>query len=199
MRRALVLTVAPLIIVAAVSACTPVPPPPEGAAYDIRCPVTGTVSFSNDWHAPRSGGLLHEGNDVFAPRGRANVAVVAGTARYRTGTRSGKAIWLDGDDGNDYFYAHFDAWEGTGPERRVAAGEVIGYTGNTGDAASTPTHTHFEIHPAGAGGDAVNRTPRSSRRARTAPARRPRAGSTVTSRQRRTTASKADRAGSLGR
>jgi murein DD-endopeptidase MepM/ murein hydrolase activator NlpD len=157
MRRAVIPAVIGLAAALTVAACTPPPPPPPaGTAYDIRCPVTGEVAFSNDWHAPRAGGLLHEGNDVFAPRGRANVAVVAGVARFKTGARSGKAIWLDGDDGNDYFYAHFDSWKGTGPERRVAAGEIIGYTGNTGDAATTATHTHFEIHPAAADGEPVN-------------------------------------------
>ena len=158
MRRALVPTLTGLVVAVMVAACTPPPPPPPaGTAYAIRCPVTGDVSFSNDWHAPRAGGLLHEGNDIFAPRGRANVAVVSGVARFRTGERSGKAIWLDGDDGNEYFYAHFDSWKGTGPERRVVAGEVIGYTGNTGDASGGPTHTHFEVHPGGGG--AVNPYP----------------------------------------
>jgi peptidoglycan LD-endopeptidase LytH len=152
MRRAVVPALVGLLAAVTAVACAPLPP--EGAVYDIRCPVTGDVAFSNDWHAPRAGGRLHEGNDVFAPRGRVNVAVVSGVARFRTGDRSGKAIWLDGDDGNDYFYAHFDAWHGTGPERRVAAGDVIGYTGNTGDAIFTSTHTHFEIHPGG--GDATN-------------------------------------------
>ena len=157
MRRAVFPALTGLVVTVMVAACTPPPPPPPaGTAYAIRCPVTQDVSFSNDWHAPRAGGLLHEGNDIFAPRGRANVAVVSGLARFRTGARSGKAIWLDGDDGNDYFYAHFDSWKGTGPERRVVAGEVIGYTGNTGDAATTATHTHFEIHPAAAGGEPVN-------------------------------------------
>lgn len=154
MRRVPILAVLSLVVGATVTACFPLP---EGASYSIRCPVTGRVSFSNDWHAPRAGGAVHEGNDVFAPRGTASVAVVSGVAKWRFGSRSGLAVWLEGDDGNDYFYAHFDAWQGS--ERRVVAGEVIGYVGTTGDAVGTSPHTHFEIHPAGAGGAAVNPYP----------------------------------------
>jgi murein DD-endopeptidase MepM/ murein hydrolase activator NlpD len=155
MRRAPIIAVITVVAAASVAAC--VPPPPEGASYSIQCPVKGRVSFTNDWQAPRGPGLFHEGNDVFAPMWTQNVAVVSGVVDFRTGTRSGNAIWLDGDDGNDYFYAHFAAWNGS--EGRVAAGDVIGYTGMTGDAAGTAPHTHFEIHPAGAGGDAINPYP----------------------------------------
>lgn len=161
MRRLVIAVLTAAVAVTAAACAEPVKdsPPVAGEIFDILCPVTGAVSFTNDWHAPRAGGLLHMGNDIFAPRGRPNVAVVDGIARFRTGARSGKAIWLDGDDGNEYFYAHFDAWHGTGPERRVTAGDVIGYTGNTGDAATTPTHTHFEIHDGALDGEAVNPYP----------------------------------------
>ena len=158
MGRIPILAVVSLMAAVTAVACTPPPPPPaEGASYTIRCPVNERVSFSNDWHAPRAGGRLHEGNDVFAPMWTANVAVVSGVVAPRSGARSGHAAWLDGDDGNEYFYAHFAAWSGS--ERRVVAGEVIGYTGMTGDAAGTAPHTHFEIHPAGADGEPVNPYP----------------------------------------
>ena len=52
-----------------------------------------------------------------------------------------------GDDGNLYYYFHLDSY--AGGSRQVSQGEVIGYTGNTGDASGGPTHTHFEVHPGG--------------------------------------------------
>jgi len=65
------------------------------------------------------------------------------------------AVFLRGDDGNLYYYFHFQGYEGG--SRHVQQGEVIGYTGNTGDASGGATHTHFEIHPGG--GPAVNPYP----------------------------------------
>ena len=31
--------------------------------------------------------------------------------------------------------------------RKVKAGTLLGFVGNTGDAEPTPPHVHFEIHP----------------------------------------------------
>ena len=62
----------------------------------------------------------------------------------------GLSIYLHGDDGHTYYYAHLS--QIVGPDRRVAQGEVIGLTGSSGDA--TTPHTHFEFHPNG--GRAVN-------------------------------------------
>src|SRR6187431_2431738 len=131
----------PLLVAAAalVAACTPAPSPDP--FFTIRCPVTGTVSFSNDWHAPRAGGRLHEGNDIMAPRNTPVVAVVDGTFRQSLGTLQGNGAWVQGESGNTFFYAHFDHYNGN--NRRVKAGDVIGFVGNTGDAAGGPTHTHF--------------------------------------------------------
>ncbi len=154
-------TLAGFTLAAVAVACVRLPePPPDGVAYDILCPVTGTVSFTNDWHAPRSGGTLHEGNDIMAPRLTPSVAVVDGEIRWAVGDKSGYAVWLEDEDGNEYFYAHFAAWAhadaAVGSKRDVVAGEVIGYVGDTGNAAGTP-HLHFEIHPDG--GEPVNPYP----------------------------------------
>ena len=121
----------------------------------LRCPVAGVTTFANDFGQPRSGWRVHQGTDMFALRGTPNVAVGNGTARPQVGGLGGNAIWLYTDDGNAYYYAHLDHFEGVfnGPEasRRVVQGDVVGYSGNTGNAAGGPVHTHFEVHPQRAG------------------------------------------------
>ncbi len=111
------------------------------------CPVAGPVVFTNDWGAPRSGGRTHQGNDLFAAMGTPDVAVVAGYLQYNIGGLGGIGVLLRGDDGVTYYYAHLSRIEG--PERRVQRSEVIGYVGDTGNAAGGPPHTHFEIRPDG--------------------------------------------------
>jgi peptidoglycan LD-endopeptidase LytH len=131
------------------------PADPDAAAdvpvEDLLCPVNAPVTFVNDWGQPRSGWRVHEGTDIFAARGAENVAVADGVAIMRTGGLGGNAIRLEASDGHAYYYAHFEAFEGDYPNgrREVKQGDVIGYTGNTGNAAGGPVHTHFEVHPNG--------------------------------------------------
>jgi peptidoglycan LD-endopeptidase LytH len=132
-----------------------VPSPVPVAPGALLCPVQGPVSFVDSWHAPRPGGRAHEGVDLMAPRGTPNVAVVSGAVTMRSGGTSGNGVTLLGDNGDEYRYYHLSAYEG-GP-RTVAQGDVIGYTGNTGDASGGAPHTHFEIHPGG--GSPVNPYP----------------------------------------
>jgi murein DD-endopeptidase MepM/ murein hydrolase activator NlpD len=119
------------------------------------CPVQGPHSFSNDWHQPRSGGRLHQGNDILAPRGTPVVASVGGVVLPHRSSLGGISYYLSGDDGNVYFGTHLQTVTGT--SGHVAAGTVIGSVGNTGNASGGPPHLHFEIHPGGGG--AVNPYP----------------------------------------
>jgi len=123
-------------------------------ATGLVCPVPG-ASFIDSWGFPRATTGWHQGVDLMAPRGTPNRAVVSGNVQMMSGATSGMGVFLYGDDGNLYYYFHFDAYEGG--SRHVAQGEVIGYTGNTGDASGGATHTHFEVHPGG--GPAVNPYP----------------------------------------
>ncbi|HEX3089102.1 MAG TPA: peptidoglycan DD-metalloendopeptidase family protein [Ilumatobacteraceae bacterium] len=127
----------------------PDPPAPDPAPVvsnaSFICPVAGPAAFGDTYGAPRSGGRKHEGVDMMSPYGTPLVAVVSGAANMHSTSLGGNSISLDGDDGNRYFYAHLSSY--AGGSRNVAAGEVIGFVGHTGD--TTANHLHFEIHPGG--------------------------------------------------
>ena len=123
-------------------------------------PTQGPCWFIDTWRAPRGGGRLHEGVDIMAKAGQYVYAVQAGTLTKQTvdrpGSLSGNAWWLTGADGSYYFYAHLSAFAADlRVGSKVAAGQVIGYVGRTGNASGA--HLHFEVHPRG--GAAVNPTP----------------------------------------
>ena len=122
---------------------------------DWICPVQGAVAFVDSWGAPRSGGRRHQGVDMMAARGTPTVAPVGGQVTHRGNATGGLSWHLLGDDGTYYYGTHLSAYanEGAG---HVAAGTVIGYVGDTGNARGNP-HLHFEIHPGN--GAAVNPTP----------------------------------------
>jgi murein DD-endopeptidase MepM/ murein hydrolase activator NlpD len=108
------------------------------------CPVKGVAVFTDDFGEPREGGP-HPGIDLGAVTGTPVVAVVAGVLRHDVGGDGGNGALLLGTDQVVYYYAHFSRYEGD--DRIVAAGDVIGYVGQTGNA--TGPHLHFEIRPGG--------------------------------------------------
>ena len=119
----------------------------------LVCPVPG-AAFSNDFGQPRSG-HTHQGNDMFAPMGTPNLAVVSGNITYGDGGSGGMGAYLEGDNGVTYVYYHLSEYLG-GP-RRVAQGEVIAKLGMSGNAGAP--HTHFETRPGGRTATAINPYP----------------------------------------
>ncbi len=111
------------------------------------CPIAGPLTHVDDFGNNRSGGRSHKGNDIFNASGTPNVAIVGGTTQFLDGGLGGTGIFLHGDDGNIYYYAHL--LSRVGEPRRVAIGELIAYTGATGNAAGGAPHTHFEIRLGG--------------------------------------------------
>ena len=117
----------------------------DGYVDMISCPITGSA-FGNTWGAARSGGRSHQGVDMIAPAGVPIYAVTAGYVTFKQNRLGGNAASLMGDNGNRYYFAHFSRYEGN--SRRVAAGDIIGYNGKTGNTDTN--HLHFELRP-GAG------------------------------------------------
>ncbi|MGH8885678.1 MAG: murein hydrolase activator EnvC family protein [Egibacteraceae bacterium] len=115
------------------------------------CPMGGPYAFTDTWGAPRSGGRWHKGVDLFAPYGGNVYAITNGViTRSSNGGLGGIGLYMKGDDGNLYYYAHLERIvPGYGPGRRVQAGELIGYNGATGNARGGPPHVHMEIRPGG--------------------------------------------------
>ena len=117
---------------------------PGGSAW--VCPVKG-ARFLNDWGFPRGGGTrFHEGNDLFVTGGTPVVAPVSGTVEFKTGAIGGLQFRLEGKDGVVYIGTHMSDF---GKKGKVNAGDVIGYVGNTGNAAGTATHLHFGMYHKG--------------------------------------------------
>ena len=124
---------------------------PKLTASRYVFPVYGPSAYGDTFGAPRgdvSGGW-HHGDDIFAPLGAPILAVADGTV-FSVGWNDigGWRLWLRDKQGNEFYYAHLSAYTGLAVNgRRVHAGDVLGFVGNTGDAATTPFHLHFEVHP----------------------------------------------------
>jgi murein DD-endopeptidase MepM/ murein hydrolase activator NlpD len=114
-------------------------------------PVYGPSSYIDTYGAFRGDipGNWHHGDDIFAPLGAPLLACADGVV-FSVGWNDvgGNRLWLRDSQGNEFYYAHLSAFSPLAKNgRRVKAGEVIGFVGNTGDAEGTPTHLHFEVHP----------------------------------------------------
>ncbi len=112
-------------------------------------PVADPHSFASTFGAPRSGGRLHQGNDIFAPYGTPTPAAERGVVgKMGTDTLGGIKLWITGESGTSYYYAHLSAFAANVVNGTVVeAGDVVGFVGDTGNAKGTSPHLHFEIHP----------------------------------------------------
>ncbi|PKQ21341.1 MAG: hypothetical protein CVT66_00670 [Actinobacteria bacterium HGW-Actinobacteria-6] len=119
----------------------------QAAKYGIF-PVAGANSYINSWGFARSGGRSHKGADIMAKSGTPVVAVKDGTVRVRNNGLGGLCIYLNADDGTEYYYAHLSSVKRA--SGRVKAGDVIGAVGSSGNASASAPHLHFEIHTPGA-------------------------------------------------
>ena len=160
--RGLLLTVITFLLGAGAAAAASAAPVPR-----IVFPILGAATYTDDFGAPRGQGV-HEGNDMLAPRRALALAAEAGTVKFHTtSSRAGCMLYLDGKSGTEYLYIHLNndltdtndnqgtcvpgvAYvKGLKSGAKVAAGEVIAYVGDSGDANGIHPHLHFEVHPNG--------------------------------------------------
>lgn len=121
------------------------------------------TEFVDSFGDARSGGRRHHGTDLMAPKHTPVYAVAAGVVTtIKTGHLSGWWIAIEHTDGWESWYMHLnDDTPGTDDGRAdpadvfapgvevgslVAAGQLIGWVGDSGNAEGSSPHTHFELH-----------------------------------------------------
>jgi peptidoglycan LD-endopeptidase LytH len=132
----------------------------------LLMPVEGVRvrQVADTWGAARAGGRSHEGVDIFAPAGTPIRAATPGFVySIESLSLGGNSVTVVGGGGRRYFYTHLSAFaEDLREGQHVTADTVLGYVGNTGDAANTPPHLHFGVYDGAAdtcAWDAINPYP----------------------------------------
>ena len=115
----------------------------SSSVWLVPCSYTSITSPFGYRVAPTTGAsTYHQGVDLDTGTGWSVVATRAGTAYTAYGSAAGNYITIDHHDGFKSVYMHLNGFaisNGT----NVSAGQLIGYTGNTG--VSTGDHLHFGI------------------------------------------------------
>jgi hypothetical protein len=164
-----------LVAGSATAGHTRAPATPRQPPAAIVFPVLGQTTYSDDFGAPRAGGP-HQGIDIMAPKRALALAAEAGKVKFWThSATAGCMLYLYGASGTTYYYIHLNndltkrndnrgkCVAGTAYAKglkngaKVAAGQVVGYVGDSGDANGVHPHLHFELHPSG--GKAVDPYP----------------------------------------
>ena len=132
----------------------------EAPDQNLEMAVQGVTrsQVADTWHVPRAGDRLHEGQDIFAKRGTPVLSATGGyIVRIGENQLGGQTVSVLGAGGRIYYYAHLDSYA---PNilvgDHVTTQTVLGYVGNTGNAAGGPTHLHFGVY---AREDALNPLP----------------------------------------
>ena len=146
-----------VVSVSPAEARTNVPP------FEIVFPQeTAPTEFTDTYGHHRSGGRSHKGTDLLAPRMTEVYAVADGVVVYvGINNLSGRNMKIDHGGGWQSYYVHLNndnigsddgqaPWSltvapGVEEGRRVAAGQLIGWVGDSGNAEGTTPHTHFEL------------------------------------------------------
>lgn len=126
----------------------------------FKCPIRGELQKviirndlrgNGDFGAKRKNGRSHSGIDILAKVGTPVYAAKSGIAfPGNVPTGYGKYVMIYHPDGFQTIYGHLSSYK-VRPTQKVRQGELIGYTGKTGNAVyrSIQPHLHFEIRERG--------------------------------------------------
>jgi hypothetical protein len=130
----------------------------------ITFPVTGPITYFNDWGACRDGcRRSHQGNDLIGDRLQPLLAMRAGVVdRLLDHPTAGYGVVVRDDEGWEYHLYHVNndtpgtddgadtgAWRFAGgirPGATVQAGQLIAWMGDSGNSEGSVPHAHVEIH-----------------------------------------------------
>ena len=131
---------------------------------ELHFPVEGSVTFSDDFGDPRSGGRTHAGNDLMGTKMQKLLAAVDGTvtsARLDASNLSGHMLTIKDAEGWQYRYIHINndtpgtddglaalehVWApGITSGAKVKAGQPVAFMGDSGNAEASSPQLHFEL------------------------------------------------------
>jgi murein DD-endopeptidase MepM/ murein hydrolase activator NlpD len=128
---------------------------PRFRLFSGKFPIRGPHGYGGPvqrFGAPRSGGRVHQGQDVFSPCGTRVVSARGGRVQARGSDPVLYGNWIVIDASGtrtDYRYAHFLHPASVHDSERVRTGEEVGRIGRTGNARSVGCMLHFEVWPHG--------------------------------------------------
>ncbi len=127
----------------------------------LPVPVDGVRprQLRDTWNGPRPGGRQHKGIDIFAKRGTPIRSTTPGiVTTVGTNKLGGRIVFVYGPDAEWHYYAHLERYSDVQVGDVIAAGTILGYVGDSGNAKGTPPHLHYGIYRAQGG--AMNPYPR---------------------------------------
>lgn len=136
------------------------PPDAYTPPFPLMYPIDAPRQFADTFGTARDGGdRLHQGGDLFAPKMSPVLATAAGWVSaidwspsagfYIDVTHSGgwrsRYLHLNNDTPGTDDGLGFGLAEGIAVGTSVAAGQMIGYVGDSGNAEGSSPHLHFEL------------------------------------------------------
>lgn len=122
--------------------------PKESRVMPVQNATVRDWNTNSFWFYPWGRSGVHKGIDIFATHGTPVRATTSGivlySGQYGLG---GNVVYMLGANWRFHYYAHLDSTK-VSALTPVAAGEMIGTVGTSGNAQGKPPHLHYTIKSA---------------------------------------------------